>query len=441
MLKRHRIRLVLGSLGAILLAAACDYNEPAQPKYGYEVYDLACKNHIDDDYDGLIDCEDPDCIFTSDYCGEFVPNGPEQQDREDTLEECTDSEDNDANGQFDCGDPSCQGMPEVCCYKETNNEACYDGLDNDGNGFADCGDFQCRTGLFITVCREAYEPDTADQFPVCSDGIDNDSDGAVDCEERRCWRDPACQCHEGDDCFGTEDTLEACSDGLDNDADGTRDCGDVQCDMSVDPAIAGYCAKVVEDTLLECDDGKDNDLNGFADCEDNNCRNPNCTIGVDCTPQQAQLKTFCAEKLGTSVGESENTLEKCQDGIDNDGNGYTDCQDNNCDDDGGDLTAFCDEILERSPEKCSDGIDNDNNGYVDCGDYSCRNSDDPAVKIKCQESVAISPPWPHPAVTPDDNCSDGLDNDEDGFVDCEDWDCSWNPDVTVCQPPGERVCE
>ena len=29
-------------------------------------------------------------------------------------------------------------------------------------------------------------------------------------------------------------------------------------------------------------------------------------------------------------------------------------------------------------------------------------------------------------------CSDGLDNDEDGFVDCADWDCAWNPAVTAC---------
>ncbi|MCK5799300.1 MAG: hypothetical protein KAI47_19050, partial [Deltaproteobacteria bacterium] len=36
-------------------------------------------------------------------------------------------------------------------------------------------------------------------------------------------------------------------------------------------------------------------------------------------------------------------------------------------------------------------------------------------------------------------CSDGIDNDADGFVDCADWDCSWNPLVTVCTSP--RVCE
>ena len=36
-------------------------------------------------------------------------------------------------------------------------------------------------------------------------------------------------------------------------------------------------------------------------------------------------------------------------------------------------------------------------------------------------------------------CNDMMDNDLDGFVDCEDWDCSWNPLVTLCM--GARVCE
>ena len=271
MLKHRRIQLVLGSVGLVLLASACEYVSPAQPSYGYEVYDLDCGNHLDDDYDGLIDCEDPDCIFTSGNCGQFIPDGAEPQDREDTFEECTDSEDNDNNGQFDCGDPSCQGIPEVCCFKETTNEACYDGIDNDGNGFADCGDFQCRSTPFVTVCRERFEPATASQFSVCTDGVDNDNDGLLDCAETACWDDIAnCSCQEGDPCFGSEDSLEACSDGLDNDADGDRDCSDTQCRFSGDPAIGAdfagsHCDLVDEDTLVECSDGLDNDLDGFID--------------------------------------------------------------------------------------------------------------------------------------------------------------------------------
>jgi hypothetical protein len=31
-----------------------------------------------------------------------------------------------------------------------------------------------------------------------------------------------------------------------------------------------------------------------------------------------------------------------------------------------------------------------------------------------------------------------LDNDGDGSIDCADWDCAWNPLVTVCS--GKKVC-
>ena len=31
-------------------------------------------------------------------------------------------------------------------------------------------------------------------------------------------------------------------------------------------------------------------------------------------------------------------------------------------------------------------------------------------------------------------------DDQDGFVDCDDWDCTWNPEVTVCDDK-PRVCE
>ena len=45
-----------------------------------------------------------------------------------------------------------------------------------------------------------------------------------------------------------------------------------------------------------------------------------------------------------------------------------------------------------------------------------------------------------PPTTPDEQCSDGEDNDGDGLVDCDDWDCTYNPFVTVCDD-GPRVCE
>ena len=96
---------------------------------------------------------------------------------------------------------------------------------------------------------------------------------------------------------------------------------------------------------------------------------------------------------------------------------------------------------------CSDGIDNDGDGYTDCSDNSCRNSDSLAVRKVCQESL----PQAALANCDDDDpfdsdcyeavlaaCSDGQDNDGDSYVDCEDFDCSHHP-LGVCQ--GAKVCE
>jgi hypothetical protein len=128
-------------------------------------------------------------------------------------------------------------------------------------------------------------------------------------------------------------------------------------------------------------------------------------------------------------------LEACSDGIDNDGNGYTDCEDWSCSKSTDkDVLAYCESIGENTFEKCSDGIDNDGNGYIDCADWSCSRAEKVEVRRACQESAADDP------AGADEACSNGLDDDADGFIDCDDWDCSHNPDVTVCGN-GPRVCE
>jgi hypothetical protein len=74
----------------------------------------------------------------------------------------------------------------------------------------------------------------------------------------------------------------------------------------------------------------------------------------------------------------------------------TDCADPNCYND-----SSCDEGL-----NCSDGVDNDLDGWTDCADSDC--SPEPF----CDESL---------------NCSDAIDNDLDGWTDCADPDCGIEP--------------
>ena len=80
-------------------------------------------------------------------------------------------------------------------------------------------------------------------------------------------------------------------------------------------------------------------------------------------------------------------IEDCYDGIDNDGDGFADCDDNEC--------PSCVEI-------CTDGFDNDGDGLADCQDLDC-----PA----CNE-----------------DCFDLIDNDFDLLTDCSDPDCNTEPE-------------
>ncbi|RME00250.1 MAG: lamin tail domain-containing protein [Deltaproteobacteria bacterium] len=103
-----------------------------------------CDNEIDDDNDGLIDCDDvEDCLDV-------------------IAEVCDDGIDNDCDGDIDCADSDCL---------DAIVETCDDGIDNDCDGMTDCEDPDC-----LNVIVED-----------CSDEVDNDCDGKTDCEDENCF--------------------------------------------------------------------------------------------------------------------------------------------------------------------------------------------------------------------------------------------------------------
>ena len=82
----------------------------------------------------------------------------------------------------------------------------------------------------------------------------------------------------------------------------------------------------------------------------------------------------------------------CDDGIDEDGDHFADCEDPDC---AGAAGCF-------EADHCADRVDNDLDGLVDCLDDECLGN---------------------PLCPEDANCADGLDNDLDGDADCADRDC------------------
>ena len=108
---------------------------------------------------------------------------------------------------------------------------------------------------------------------------------------------------------------------------------------------------------------------------------------------------------------------------------------------------------ENTNERCSDWVDNDKNGHVDC-DTACSGAGSPcawAHGISPERSLRLSPArapraaratgrsalwrvrgrYRRRAERPE--CSDGIDNDGDGKVDCEDAGCRFGPDVLICR--------
>lgn len=83
-------------------------------------FESNCGNGIDDDGDGLADCDDQDC-YASNEC---------------TVEICDNGIDDDNDGWIDCNDTECFDL-SICL------EICDNGIDDNGNGLIDGDDPQC----------------------------------------------------------------------------------------------------------------------------------------------------------------------------------------------------------------------------------------------------------------------------------------------------------
>jgi hypothetical protein len=236
---------------------------------------------------------------------------------------------------------------------------------------------------------------------ICDDGIDNDNDGFTDCMDFDCEGTLACP-------GPIENSDALCADGLDNDEDGLMDCADDSCHGHPDVTV---CREGdLGATPAECSDGLDNDQDGFIDCADRDC-----------------LKLSVCHDVADSI---EAGPVECADGIDNDGDGFTDCADFSCQD----SVEACNEATD-TVNNCADTVDNNSHSsaanfgnFIDC-DAGTMGGDNQCIE------------WGHCPGTEatDAECSDGITNDSDTFVDCADFSCQRSNVVTVCEG-NPRTC-
>ncbi|MBJ93440.1 MAG: hypothetical protein CMP23_03095 [Rickettsiales bacterium] len=387
-----------------------------------------CDNSFDDDLDGATDCDDSDCLLDPNCLGPTVEL------------DCENNLDDDSDGLTDCNDGDCAASP-AC--QGPGVEQCNNNLDDDGDGLVDCDDADCFAD---PIC---LNPNVED----CQNSIDDDGDGAVDCDDAECTFEPACDSGGGDcctangtpgcsdepgeDCVCAADPyccnnlwdsicantyqvtcggvctgVEDCSNGLDDDFDGLTDCADDDC------VGAPNCGPPSSET--SCTDGVDNDQDGATDCADSDCSaDPACApppTESDCGNQiddDSDNLIDCADSdcAADPLCNLPGTETNCADSIDNDADGRTDCSDVDCVADPN-CNIFVIEV------NCFDGLDNDSDGDIDCDDSDC------AALPSC-------------SLSPETNCNNGIDDDADSFTDCNDSDCATDPSCAS----GESDCD
>ena len=280
-----------------------------QPEYETAV----CSDGEDNDNDGLVDMEDPDCT-----------------DPNDSFEDsaCLDGVDNDGDGWIDY--PNDPGCTEATAQDEGGYSYltdCNDGVDDDGDGRIDADD---------PGCENALDDDESD---VCGDGLDNNQDGWIDWADLTCRPGALYPGGENDTYLLGAEGFE-CSDSdlvgaVDNDGDGFANVDDPECLFGWDPSGEGSLPAACEDNI-------DNDCDGWIDALDPGCAsNP------------------LSESLGGDVGGS------CANGVDDDSDGWIDALDPDC------LSGADDEMALTTPLECNDGIDNDGDNNIDGDDADC----------------------------------------------------------------------
>lgn len=182
-----------------------------------------------------------------------------------------------------------------------------------------------------------------------------------------------------------------------------------------------------------------------------------CWLSVPAFADDAKKETDCANR------------------VDDDGDSMVDCADADCQ---ADPACKVGQGPENTDARCSDWFDNDGDGLIDCDDPDCEGVGVRACKGSWQGDlsgggkVSAAPAMsaangmsdegiPLEALSSmgdsadfyeligkfgdkdgernDQVCSDGIDNDGDGRIDCADFGCRFDPDVSVCRgSPGLR---
>ena len=408
-----------------------------------------CSNGIDDDCDGLIDCDDTEqcagdasCVVieTCDFnnvCGltetcdscpkDCCPCGDDECNEVlecsgkifDCPEDCKCGNDEvncgeECDGEVDCDSdctwliPECTDIDQDRYIKETTNVGSCDNV---------CGTDNNQPCLGNNDCDDTNNLIFPGNPDIC-DGLDNNcsdpdhSDGI----------DPA----EIDEGYNEESCGYLCEFDYDADRVGAlRCCGD-------DSGEGGFGASVYENPESSCDDGVDNDCDGTYDNDTSNPENPD-TDCLECNADNSLNESFWYLFSETDCNQCDHDGDDDGDQFGEDWSAYFGMADK-CDSDCGVVDVnVARSDYENGNEVSCDGIDNDCDGEVDedlaqtfyldndgdgegnpdvSGEY-CSGSE-PVNYVDNSDDCDDSNDQIYSGQT--ENC-DGIDNDCDGTVD------------------------
>jgi hypothetical protein len=275
--------------------------------------------------------------------GEFLLWGPCTGDVTPHDEVCSQTNDENCNGLTGCADPVCTGIAG-CCQPSTTR-ACYDGpTGTEGVGACHGGTQTCDAGGAWLGCTGEVVP--SGEAGHCNDGVDNDCNGKTDCDDPACAADIACKPP-----ICAANTTKSCYDGpAGTQGVGVCHAGTQTCAPDGQSWSSTCAGEVVPGSEAgHCGDGVDNDCDGMSDCLDPDCNgDPKCA----CTP--GAIRNCYAGPVGTEgVGVCHAGTQVC----------------NNV----GSAWGPCNGAVYPSVEAgaCTDGLDNDCDGLTDCEDTSC----------------------------------------------------------------------
>jgi hypothetical protein len=283
----------------------------------------------------------------------------------------------------DCDDTNSRVYPGA-------DERC-DGWDNDCDGLTDADDDSLSDG---TVAYADVDADTwgddASPLTVCALPAGAATRGG-DCDDT----DAAIAPDAAEVCNGTDDDCDALVDDFDPDLTGAFVVfTDGDGDLWGDDATAAQVCTLPPGAVTQggdCDDATPDVYPGAPEACDE--------VDADCDgdledPDATGRRTFAADADGDGYAAAgAPTVERCTAPA-----GFVEAG-GDCDD----TTALA---SPAGAEACDDAIDNDCSGATDCDDAAC------LTDAACYES----------------SCTDGVDNDRNGLTDCDDPQCADGPD-------------